>query len=160
MHVWRWFQPISFQLIWLTAILGGNQWLLLALFILFLHFMLSPCRQEDLRILPLALIGIVTDISLAQLGLFKFAAWPLWLPVLWLAFVLNFGHSLTFLRRLRMFWLMLIGALGGCYAYLASWKLGAVEFPQGIWITSLLLLIIWAIMLPLLVKADVYFREK
>ena len=160
MNPWRWFQAVSFQIIWPTTVLGGNQWLILPLCILLLHFILSPCRQKDLQIMALALMGIATDMALMQLGVFVFSEWPLWLLVLWFAFVLNFGHSLAFLRRLQVIWLILIGAVGGCYAYLASWKLGAVELPLGLWATSCILLVLWAIIFPLLVKADLYIREK
>ena len=160
MNLWIWFQAISFQVIWLATVLGGNRWLWIPLCILLLHFTLSPRCRQDLQVLLLAFVGITTDIMLTQLGFFKFDEWPLWLLVLWFAFVLNFGHSLIFLRRLPLAWLALIGALGGCSAYLASWKLGAVEFPYDLWVTSGVLLAVWAMILPVLIKADFYLRKE
>ena len=159
MLIWHWFQPINFQLIWLSAVLGGNQWIVFPIVLLCLHFVITPNRQRDLKVLPLAIIGITLDAVLTQLNIFKFVQYPFWLVVLWLGFVLNFGHSLKFLRKLKKPWLMIIGSIGGCYAYLASWKLGAVALPLGAPFSVIVLLIAWALILPLLVKIDLYLRE-
>lgn len=158
MTIWHWFQPINFQVIWITAVLGGNQWLVVPLFMICLHFVFSPCRQNDMKILPLALMGLAQDTTLTYLGFFGFQQLPVWLLVIWLGFVLNFGHSLIFLRRLSVFWLIVIGAVGGCYSYMASWKLDAVVLPFGVVTTCLVVAICWAIILPVLVKSDFHIR--
>ena len=160
MTTWHWFQPISFQVIWISAVLGGNQWLVVPLFLMCLHFVLSPCRREDIKVLPLALMGVALDATLTHLGFFRFPQFPIWLLVLWFGFVLNFGHSLKFLRKLRIFWLIVIGSVGGCYAYLASWKLDAVVLPFGVLVTACVLVVCWAIIFPILVKADLYIRRE
>jgi len=42
---------------------------------------------------------------------------------------------------------------------LVSWKLGAVELPLDILMTSCVLILMWAVILPLLVKFDFHLRE-
>ena len=158
MFIWNWFQPLSFQIIWLASVLGGNQWLAVPLCILALHFALSPSRAQDLKVISLALIGITTDSLLTHFGVFNFEQIPLWLWVLWAGFVLNFGHSMKFLRRLNSYWLILLGAVGGCYSYIISWKLGAVNFPFSLPLTAGVLVVYWAIIFPILVKLDIYLR--
>ena len=90
MKFWFWTQALCFQLIWLLTVVGGNTWLIFPISILIIHLYLSPTSKEDLKILPLALIGIFLDLSFAQLGLFVFDSFPWWLIILWLGFVLNF----------------------------------------------------------------------
>jgi hypothetical protein len=159
MNRWQWFQLISFQVIWFVAVFGRNQWLLVALLILLLHFAFSPEKKSDLKVLSLALLGIGIDAMLTAFGVFQFDETPFWLAVLWLAFVLNFGHSLLYLRRLKTPWLVALGACAGCYVYLLSWKLGAVVLPLGVLFTGLLVGVIWAVLLPIMVKADQRLRD-
>lgn len=151
-------QAISFQVIWLTAVLAGNRGLPVVFTLLLMHFIFSPTRMQDIKILPLAFIGIAVDISLTLIGVFQFNELPLWLIALWFAFVLNFSHSLKFLHKIKFIGLMALGAVGGCYAYIASWKLGAAELPLGLFPSSAILLVVWAIMFPLLIRADGILR--
>lgn len=160
MNRWSWFQAISFQVLWFSCVLGGNAWLAAPIAILGLHLVLSPCLKADVKVLSLALIGVSLDASLSLVNVFAFQQIPLWLVLLWLGFVLNFGHSLRFLRHLHLLWQIVIGAAGGCYAYLASWKLGAVEFPLGLINTACIIAVAWALLLPMLVSADAKLRER
>lgn len=153
-NTWIWFQPISFQIIWLTTILGGNQYVAFAIGLLCVHYLFSPQRKKDLLITPLAIVGFCIDLILTNLGMFQFSEWPFWLLVLWIAFVLNFGHSLKFLRNFNIYALVILGALGGCYAYWASWKLNAVVWPNDTIITCVVIACLWAIILPSLVKCE------
>ena len=159
MNTWRWFQPISFQIIWLACVLGGNEWLFIPGLILVAHFILTPSFKNDLQILPLIFLGCALDVFFTQIGLFVFEVFPFWLMMLWVAFVLNFGHSLGFLRRLKLTWLMIIGAIGGSYAYWISWQLGAVTWPYGPILSTSVIAITWSILLPILVRGDLYFRR-
>lgn len=159
MKFWTLFQPISFQAMWFSLVWGGNAWLALAMIILASHYLLSPTPKQDIQILVLAAAGFVIDLLLSQLGVFSFAQQPLWLGVLWVAFVLNFGHSLRFLRKLKPIYLMGVSAIGGAYAYWLSFQLGAVGFPLGTTLTLGIVAINFGIVLPLLVKADAYIRK-
>jgi hypothetical protein len=159
MTMWQWFQPVSFQIMWIALILGGNTWLPVSIAILIMHFALSPSRLDDAKVLPLAFGGFVIDLCMTQLGFFSFVQWPLWLLVLWVAFILNLGHSMRFLRKLKPLYLISFGAAGGVYAYWASWKFGAVDLPHGTLTTLVIVATIWSIFLPLCVKADTLIRK-
>ncbi len=158
MTPWQWFQLASFQVLWLCAVIGRNQWLLVPVAILSLHFVFTPNRKADFKVLSLAVAGIAVDGALFIFGVFEFSEPPLWLAILWLAFVLNLGHSLIYLRRLSLHWLLIVGALAGSYAYLISWKLGAVDLPLGAVLSGLIIAAIWALLMPVLVKADQRIR--
>lgn len=159
MKMWTWFQPVSFQIMWLCLIWGGNSLLPVTIAIFVLHFALSPTSLKDLRVLPLALCGFAVDLFMTQLGFFSFTTWPLWLLVLWAAFVLNLGHSMRFLRKFKLIYLISFSAIGGTYAYWVSWKFGAVQFPYGAMTTLVVVAINWGIILPLCVTADMYIRR-
>jgi len=158
--LWRWLQAISFQAVWLCCVLGSNEWLAITCLILLGHYMLTPSFKSDVMVLPLGVLGIVIDMLFTKMGLFVFDSWPFWLLALWVAFVLNFGHSLVFLRQLKWRWLMLIGAMGGSYAYWISWYLGAVIWPLGPLVTTLIIAVTWAFLMPLLVRGDTLIRQK
>ena len=159
MTMWQLFQPVSFQIMWVALIWGGNTWLPVSIAMLIMHFALSPSRLDDAKVLPLALGGFVIDSLMTQLGFFSFVQWPLWLLVLWVAFILNLGHSMRFLRKFKPLYLISFGAAGGVYAYWASWKFGAVDLPHGPLITLSIVAITWGIFLPLCVKADALIRK-
>jgi hypothetical protein len=159
MKMWTWFQPVSFQLMWLSLIWGGNAWLAISLTILALHFALTPSRLDDFKVLPLALVGFAIDLLITQFGFFSFTGWPLWLLVLWMAFILNLGHSMRFLRKFKLVFLVCFSAVGGTYAYWVSWKLGAVELPYGALTSLAIVALNWGIFLPICVKLDRLIRE-
>ena len=156
---WFWTQLIAFDLLWLVAVAGGNPWIPLGAAILALHFWLTPSRSADLKVLPIALIGISLDAILTLTGVFAFSSTPYWLGLLWIGFVLNFGHSLAWLRKLPRFTLVPIGAAAGSLSYLAGWKLEAVELPMGVMPTVLALSVTWAVLFPLLVLLDSRIRS-
>lgn len=157
---WLWIQILLFNLIWTVGVLGGNPFIVLGISALILHFWLTPTRVEDLMILPLAFIGIAVDLTLISVGVFSFDTIPWWLAIIWFAFVLSFEHSLKFLRNLNWYFLVILGAAGGTWSYLAGWKLGAVELPLGWEITAIVVAVCWSVLLPALVKLDEILRAK
>lgn len=159
MSRWQWIQLVAFQGYWLLAVVGGNGGIGLILLLLLLHFYLTPSRRADGRVLLLALIGIGSDALLTRLGVFHFDAMPFWLGLLWLGFVLTLGHSMSWLRRLPWYALAPVGAVAGMASYMAGWKLGAVTLPLGPGLSILILLGVWAGLLPLLVALDQTFRR-
>ncbi len=156
---WQWFQPVSFQVMWFSLILVGNTWLPVVITMLGLHFLLTPTKLDDVKVLILALAGFLIDLCMLQLGFFSFTQWPIWLLFLWVAFILNLGHSMRFLRNFKPIYLIGFSTLGGAYAYWASWKFGAVDLPQGPALTLAIVAIIWGIFLPLCVKLDALMRQ-
>ncbi len=159
MSKWQWTQLLAFDGFWLLAVAGQNPWVLLTILLLGLHFMFTPSRRADIRVLWLALAGMTVDFILTVAGVFSFDHWPLWLGVLWIGFVLTLGHSLRWMRRLSLWLLMITGALAGTGSYLAGWQLGAVSLPLGFWPSVLILALLWSVLLPVLVRLDRRLRR-
>lgn len=147
--MWQWAHLLGFNLYWLLAVKWQQPGPLLA--ILLLHFLFSPSRQRDWRLLPIAVAGCLLDALLWQLGLFRFpAGFPLWLVLLWLGFALTLAHGMRWLLRLPRWQQALFGVVGGTSSYVAGAAMGAVHLPWGIWISTALLAVIWMWWLPVL----------
>ncbi|PYB80932.1 DUF2878 domain-containing protein [Pseudomonas sp. LB-090624] len=144
------------QLGWWLCVLGASTTSLLLLVPLGLVLHLWACpqpRAEARALVRVTLAGCVLDSVLGAVGVFDFAAWPLplWLALLWLVLASGLRHSLAwagwpFLRGAA------IGAVGGPLAYLGGARLADVALPHGPLATGLLLVPIWALALPLLVR--------
>ncbi|MBL0520713.1 DUF2878 domain-containing protein [Aeromonas enteropelogenes] len=147
--MWRWAQLLGFNLYWLLAVKWQLPGPLLTM--LLIHFLCSPSRKRDLRLLPMALAGSLLDLLLWRLGLFDFkAGFPLWLALLWVGFALTLAHGMRWLLRLPRWQQGLFGMLGGTASYVAGAEMGAVHLPWGIGISAALLAVIWMWWLPLL----------
>ena len=147
--MWQWAHLLGFNLYWLLAVKWQQPGPLLV--ILLLHFLFSPSRQRDWRLLPIAVGGCLLDALLWQLGLFRFpAGFPLWLVLLWLGFALTLAHGMRWLLRLPRWQQALFGMVGGTSSYVAGAAMGAVHLPWGIGISAALLAVIWMWWLPVL----------
>lgn len=147
--MWQWAHLLGFNLYWLLAVKWQQPGPLLV--ILLLHFLFSPSRQRDWRLLPIAVAGCLLDALLWQLGLFRFpAGFPLWLALLWLGFALTLAHGMRWLLRLPRWQQALFGMVGGTSSYVAGAAMGAVHLPWGIGISAALLAVIWMWWLPVL----------
>ena len=152
--MWQWAHLLGFNLYWLLAVKWQQPGPLLGM--LLLHFLFSPSRLRDWRLLPIAIAGCLLDVLLWRLGLFQFpAGFPLWLGLLWLGFALTLSHGMGWLRRLPGWQQALFGLVGGTSSYVAGAAMGAVHLPWGIWISGALLAVIWMGWLPVLVWATV-----
>lgn len=159
MSKWQWAQLVGFEGFWLLAVAGQNATAWLLGLLLIGHFMFTPSRTLDGLVLGLAGIGMALDALLTWTGVFVFGQWPWWLLLLWMGFVLTLGHSMRWLSRMRWWQLMLIGAVAGPSSYIAGWRLDAVILPLGIWLSLLVLIPVWALLLPLLVQCDQRIRQ-
>ncbi|WP_429034620.1 DUF2878 domain-containing protein [Aeromonas veronii] len=147
--MWQWAHLLGFNLYWLLAVKWQQPGPLLAM--LLLHFLFSPSRQRDWRLLPIAVVGCLLDALLWQLGLFRFpSGFPLWLVLLWLGFALTLAHGMRWLLRLPSWQQALFGVFGGASSYVAGAAMGAVNLPWGIWVSTALLAVIWMWWLPVL----------
>ncbi len=160
MSKWFWAQLIAFQLLWFSAVIGRNEWIILPLLFIAAHLIFTPSRATDWRVIPIALIGITADAILTWSGILVFDTLPLWLGLVWIGFVLTLGHSMSWLRKLPTLVLVPLGAVAGTASYLAGWRLEAVQLPMGLAWSVATLAILWAIMLPLLVQLDYKIRVK
>lgn len=160
MSKWQWAQLLVFEGFWLLAVMGQNTTAWLLGLLLLGHFIFTPSRTNDVRVLSLALLGLAMDGLLTWSGVFVFAQWPWWLVLLWCGFVLTLGHSMRWLARLPWWGLVLAGAIAGPSSYLAGWRLEAVTLPLGVSISLLILVPLWALLLPLLVQLDKRVRKE
>ncbi len=148
----------GFQLLWWCCILLGNSALPLAALLLILHLLLHPQPQAELRVVTLtAAIGMGLDALLGHAGLYRFAdqslipllQLPWWLLLLWLGFGACLRQSLAWLGP-RPLLAAVSGGVAGGASYWAAARLGAVEFPMGNALTTLLIASLWLALLPLL----------
>lgn len=160
MSKWQWAQLVGFYGFWLLAVMGQNSlaWLLGVLILA--HFMFTPSRADDVKVLSLCLLGIAVDGVLTLGGVFAFNQWPIWLALLWVGFVLTLDHSLRWLAARPVWQQALLGAISGPSSYLSGWRLGAVELPFGPWLTLVILVPVWALLLVILVRLDTLIRSK
>lgn len=159
MSKWQWAQLLGFDVFWLLAVTGQNS-LAWALGLLLVgHFMFTPSRADDVRVLSLAVLGVTVDGLLTWSGVFVFSHWPGWLLLLWCGFVLTLGHSLHWLAQWPRWQQALLGALAGPVSYLAGWRLAAVDLPLGVWPSVAILAPIWAALLVVLIRLDTQLRR-
>lgn len=126
--------------------------LLTAALIAFHYAAVANIRLELRRVLPSAALGIGVDFSLAAAGVYDFgdAFFPLWMVCLWLVFPTVLPRAMAFLSA--TWWRpIVLGAIAPAN-YLAGAKFGAVALPLGD-VTSMMILVpLWMIMLPLMVR--------
>ena len=151
---------LAFDLAWpgcvLTAALG-YPWVgpVLAAVLVPLHVATAPGgRRELMFVAQVALAGVVLDSVLGVAGFYDFRSehWglricPPWLVALWLLFACTINGSLSLLASRR--WLAAgAGAMGGAIGYVAGAKLGALGLAFSMPVSSLLIALIWALVLP------------
>jgi hypothetical protein len=133
---------LLYQSGWFACALGaatGRPWLGVAAVALLLTLHLRGTARPE-REVPLllvaALLGLVVDTTLVQLGAIRFTAGVVvdgvttpWMLSLWVLFAATWNVSLYWLHR-RPLWAALFGALGGPLAYRAGELLGAIELGE------------------------------
>ena len=157
---------------WLCCVLGASWGYpvtggLLALSLVGIHLWLASSRKsEALLILSACLLGVIVDSSQQALGLFTFKTepgWPLWLPlwvfVIWAQFATLFHYALYWLKD-RYLFAGVFGLIGGPLAYWAGIRMGAASFGENPTITIIVLALVWAAVIPALVRLSVVFDEK
>lgn len=145
-----WFNALWFQLVWFLCVIGRDAWLPASLAMLLLHFLLVSSAGRELRnVLPIVALGVVVDSLLSAIGVFDFGGTliPLWLCALWIAFATTLNRALGVFAR-RPWLAALVGGLGVPFNYGIGAKLGAVTLPLDSLATGLILIPIWAILLP------------
>jgi hypothetical protein len=152
----------GYQLLWFTAVLGGDAFLPVLGLLLLLHLALVRDRLAELALmLGAALLGGAFEFALSAAGFYRFGdagpALPLWLPAIWMGFAATLRHSLAFLvARPRL--LTAAATLGAPLTYLAAARLGAVTFPFGAPATALAVGLSWWAITPLLLRLEAATR--
>ncbi len=141
-----------YQLIWFTAVLGGERLVWLAMVLILVHFFLTPIAKTDLVLVLLVLIiGVLIDGALRFYGFFVFTEdrfpIPLWLGCIWMGLATVLNHSLGWLKG-RLWLAAVLGAIGGPAAYLGGGRLGAAEFSLSLPWSIAVLAVIWGLLVP------------
>ena len=126
--------------------------LLTAALIAFHYAAVADIRSELNRVLPCAALGIGVDFTLTMVGVYEFGAslFPLWMACLWFVFPTVLPRAMAFLSN-GTWRPIILGAVAPAN-YLAGAKFGAVTLPLGDVTTMLILVPLWRVMLPLMVK--------
>ncbi|QGG80319.1 DUF2878 family protein [Litorivicinus lipolyticus] len=139
---------VGFNLLWLLLITQRSPWADgVGLAWIGAHFVWFAHPGEPRRVALVMLTGVVIDGLLRRAGVFQFsenAPWlPAWLMLMWGCYATTLEHSLRWLvRQTRL--AIVLGCVAGPLSYAAGMRLGAVEFPMGLWTTLVLLSVIWA----------------
>ena len=134
--------------------LGRDAFAPLVIILIGLHFALvaSP-RQEAAELAPVVALGVVVDSLLSAFGVFDFGAQlvPIWLCLLWVAFATTLTRAFAFLGK--RYWLAaLVGGVAVPFNYGAGAGFGAVSLPLDATTTALVLIAVWAVLLPVLFR--------
>ncbi|MDG1654488.1 MAG: DUF2878 domain-containing protein [Luminiphilus sp.] len=148
-----WFNAVWFQTTWFSCVLGREDWMLLTAALIAFHYAaVSNIRLELRRVLPATAMGVGVDVTLAATGVYDFGGvfFPLWMVCLWLVFPTVLPRAMAFLAA--TWWRpVVLGAIAPLN-YLAGAKFGAVALPLGD-VTSMMILVpLWMVMLPLMVR--------
>ena len=154
---------VLFQLGWFACVLGGNSpWLLLAGGALLVHLLFISRSMAEVRlVVVVCLLGSAVDSLLLNAGVFAFKQpgllIPFWLILLWALLAITLNHCLAWTAK--PWWrAVLLGAIGGPLSYYAGQRLGAVQFPLGLWQTLLGLSVLWAGLFAVLVAVAARLR--
>lgn len=150
---------LLFQASWFSAAFYTQYAALLIGSLLLVHFLLSPKKWADFKILPLALLGVCLDKFHLFIGTFSNATpftaidtfFPLWLILLWIMFVLTLNHSLSWLINKPLLIVISFGACGGTLSYWAGIQAGALSHTWSISLLIPTLILSWGILFPVLV---------
>ena len=152
-----------FQLGWFACVLGGNSlWLLLAGGALLAHLLWISRSLAQVRLIAVVcVLGSTVDSLLLNAGVFAFkqpgVLIPFWLVLLWALLAITLNHFLAWTAK-PLWRAILLGAIGGPLSYYAGQRLGAVQFPMGLWPTLLGLSLLWAGLFPLLSTCSRWLR--
>lgn len=145
---------VFFQASWLLAAFFQDYAALLILVLLIIHFLMSPTRRLDSKILLMGLLGIVVDQCLISVDVFAVgqSIIPSWLVMLWLYFSLCLNHSLGWLRNLRYWQVALLGSVLGTLSYVAALNLDVITTTLTQQQFVMIEILVWFVLLPIMVK--------
>lgn len=142
-----------FQLCWWSAALINEHAVMIMSIALLLHLSLSPSKLQDIKLLPVAAVGVTCDQLLITIGVIDVNQMliPTWLILLWIILAWSFNHSLAWLGCLKTWQVSLIGGALGSTSYLAAIKLGTITTPLALAKFMSIDVILWCVLLPLFV---------
>ncbi len=154
---------LIYQGVWFLGVLYGDRGGLIALALLTLHFVLSPRRLADMKMIAFFVAaGLFIDSCMQLFDVLTFFApsrpIPFWLVVIWAGLATLPLHGLRWMQG-RHFLNVFFGALGGPLAYWAGVRLGAASFPQSMLFSLVVLAVVWAVFWPLAMQVSVRLSE-
>lgn len=159
-----WLNIIGFNIVWFGLVMLGASFIPVALIWLAVHLYFNKQWVDELSfILKVSVIGIVIDSTLFALGFFQIPGAshiPFWLIVLWPCFAATLSHSLFFLASSR--WLQwLVGTIFPALSYVAGVQLSEMNFAYPLWLSYLILALIWGPLMLLFfyVQSKVFNKE-
>ncbi len=145
---------LCFKLLWVILVIFQNKAAIPAIFILIMLSVCHPERKEAWKsFLLISLSGIGLDSALSMSGLFIFnknfdlMPIPLWLLLLWFAFAMTLPYGFAFIVKSSVLIQALTGAAAS-FSYLIGMKLDAVEYGYSVLLTQSILLVLWAVLIP------------
>jgi hypothetical protein len=143
-----------FQAGWFAAALMKDESVLVMLGLVVLHFVISPSKKLDAKLLLLLLpIGLTLEVAMIYLGLVSFNSalvLPIWMIALWSLLILSFNHSLKWFRELPTIWQVVLSGGFGLASYVAAQKLEALSIGDPQLIFGAAIALVWAIQLPVM----------
>ncbi|KEY59738.1 DUF2878 domain-containing protein [Serratia sp. DD3] len=136
---------IAFDIYWFLVVFFRDRFVLLWLAMAILVWCLLPPLQRRAALL-LAIVGSGIDALWVATGIVSFdgsGLIPLWMLALWLMFACLWA-PLTWQSALPSWIWLVMGAVGGPFAYFIGKNMGAMTFHQPLFITLSLLAIGWA----------------
>lgn len=137
---------IGFNSAWFGLVYFGNEFVPVALALLFIHLaFLSNYNDELLLVLAVCAIGTSVDSLLTYFDVFIFAeqrSIPIWLITLWACFASTLSHGLGFFGHAT--WLKVIAGCLAPLSYIGGQQFNAVIFGQPLFTTYLVLALVWS----------------
>lgn len=154
MPLFKIFNFALFQAGWFAAafLLDDAIWLMLGMVVF--HFIISPSKLADARLLMMLLpIGLTLEFLMIYLGFVTFNSafvLPIWMILLWCLLILSFNHSLKWLRDIPRVWQVLISGGSGLASYVAAQKFQALSIGEPMLLYGAAIALVWAIQLPVM----------
>ncbi|HGK6671984.1 TPA: DUF2878 domain-containing protein [Legionella pneumophila] len=161
-------QFVFFQIQWWCCLLSASSphyrylflfALVLAVYDVWRHFKIP---RLWLLLVLIASLGLINDTLLMHLNILYFfddslLIIPPWLWVLWVCFGGWFLKADWINKNYLL--MSLLGAIGGPLSYFAGFKLGAISFPQPLFVTMIILLIDWILLVLTITKLNGLWRK-
>lgn len=145
---------VLFQTCWLVAAFYSDYAALVITVLLILHFVITPTRRLDSKILLMGLLGAGIDQALISLNVINVNQpfIPLWLVTLWLFLSVCLNHSLAWLVKLKTWQVAFLGSTFGTLSYIAALNLGAFTTSLPFYQFVIIEILVWFALLPIMVK--------
>lgn len=145
---------LFFQIIWFVSAVYQQDGIVVTTLLIIIHFIFSPSKKNDVKVLLLAAIGLCVDQLLLMLNIIGFSnnttMVPYWFILLWCYFSITFNHSLQWTLQLPIVLQSLLGGIFGTLSYIGALSFNAISTTVSQTAFILYFFITWSILFPLL----------